>query len=88
MDKLLVRQSELMVTIERIGVNFSKDSSSGKTLDYSYIEKRIRALGDLWSEFEAIVRTLASYEDNQHEYFAKNIFARIKEYYESTRRYV
>ncbi|XP_063830297.1 uncharacterized protein LOC135079574 [Ostrinia nubilalis] len=85
MEALLQRQNELIQEIQRIGVNFGKDSASRKTKEY--IDTRLTAIDKYWGEFDHNNTLLLSYE-GESDYFDKNIYQQTKDYYDKQRRII
>ncbi|XP_047028789.1 uncharacterized protein LOC124636671 [Helicoverpa zea] len=85
MEHLLQRQNELIQDINRVGLNFAKDSANRKTKEY--LDKRTTALDQFWGEFEQNHRQLLAQEDDS-EYFVNNIFQQTKDFYEKQRKMI
>ncbi|KAH9636833.1 hypothetical protein HF086_017076 [Spodoptera exigua] len=83
---ILEHQSVLTKEIEKININFRKDSASRKTPEY-YIN-RLTTLDKLWKEFEDNHMKLLECEDHQYEYFSKNIYGYMKHYYVKTKEMI
>lgn len=82
-EELFKRQGEILQEIERIHINFGKDSAIRKTADY--LKKRLDALEILWREFDTNNTKLQAYEDKTCEYFSRNIYQEWKVYFEKTK---
>ncbi|XP_073950917.1 uncharacterized protein [Choristoneura fumiferana] len=86
MDTLLTRQKEIIHAIERICINFGKDGPGRKTEEY--IQTRLSSLDELWKEFEQNHVDLIAFNDVSSEYFTKNIYGGMVEYYEKERKVI
>ncbi|XP_059047784.1 uncharacterized protein LOC131843186 [Achroia grisella] len=78
--ELIKRQADIFESINKIRINFNKDSSSRKTSDY--LKNRIETLNNLWGEFEQNHVELSSYEDKSAQYFRDNIYQKTKDVFQ------
>lgn len=81
MENLLQKQQIITEGIEKIVVNFKKDSPNRKTPDYA--KKRLEALESLWSEFEINHDHLLTFEDRTNDYFTTNAYQTLSKTYEA-----
>lgn len=86
MEPIIVRQKEIIQSIEQINSNFKKDSASRKTAEY--IKARLTRLDALFEDFQFNHEQLQSYQDKSHDYFTKDMYGQLKNYYNSTRNLI
>ncbi|XP_026324392.1 uncharacterized protein LOC113233481 [Hyposmocoma kahamanoa] len=82
-NELLELQSMLILELERLHSNFTKDPKIRKTEDY--IKKRLETLDGVWEKFKDNNTILETEKDRTHEYFTKDVFAAYQDYYKRTR---
>lgn len=82
-QELITKQQKLGESIERLQINFKKDSDSRKTEEY--FKKKLSNLEELWSAFNMNHAILKSYEATENAYFQNAYYDVIKEMLTATR---
>lgn len=79
MEALYYQQTELAEKIRKVLVNFKKDGSERKSLEYG--KRRIDSLESYWREYEQNHEKLLPFESRGHKYFADSEFERTNKSY-------
>ncbi|KAL0892639.1 hypothetical protein ABMA27_014364 [Loxostege sticticalis] len=83
MEGIILQQQEIIALIEQVNANFKKDPSDRKSIEY--IAKRLERLDEHWHNFECNHEQLLTFGDKSHEYFTRDMYKQVREYYQATR---